>query len=53
MPWPSVRETWAQMHAVNLEGGFHLARELARELIAAKAARLVPAADLVACRHAA
>jgi len=30
-------ETWAQMHAVNLEGGFHLARELARELIAAKA----------------
>jgi 3-oxoacyl-[acyl-carrier protein] reductase len=24
------------MHAVNLEGGFHLARELARELIAAK-----------------
>src|SRR5258707_2020781 len=28
--------TWAQMHAVNLEGGFHLARELARELIAAK-----------------
>ena len=29
-------EVWAQMHAVNLEGGFHLARELARELIAAK-----------------
>ena len=29
-------ETWAEMHAVNLEGGFHLARELARELIAAK-----------------
>ena len=29
-------EIWAQMHAVNLEGGFHLARELARELIAAK-----------------
>jgi len=29
-------ETWARMHAVNLEGGFHLARELARELIAAK-----------------
>jgi 3-oxoacyl-[acyl-carrier protein] reductase len=27
-------ETWAQMHAVNLEAGFHLARELARELIA-------------------
>jgi 3-oxoacyl-[acyl-carrier protein] reductase len=30
-------ETWAEMHAVNLEAGFHLARELARELIAAKA----------------
>jgi len=29
-------ETWAQMHAVNLEAGFHLARELARPLIAAK-----------------
>jgi 3-oxoacyl-[acyl-carrier protein] reductase len=29
-------ETWAQMHAVNLEAGFHLARELARELIAGK-----------------
>jgi NAD(P)-dependent dehydrogenase (short-subunit alcohol dehydrogenase family) len=29
-------ETWAQMHAVNLEAGFHLARELARKLIAAK-----------------
>lgn len=28
-------ETWAQMHAVNLEAGFHLSRELARELIAA------------------
>src|SRR5215210_3134769 len=27
-------ETWAQMHAVNLEAGFHLARELARKLIA-------------------
>jgi 3-oxoacyl-[acyl-carrier protein] reductase len=31
------RETWAQMHAVNLDAGFHLARELARTLIAAKA----------------
>jgi 3-oxoacyl-[acyl-carrier protein] reductase len=31
------RETWAQMHAVNLDAGFHLARELARKLIAAKA----------------
>ena len=30
-------ETWAQMHAVNLEAGFHLARELARKLIADKA----------------
>lgn len=29
-------ETWAQMHAVNLEAGFHLSRELARGLIAAK-----------------
>jgi 3-oxoacyl-[acyl-carrier protein] reductase len=29
-------ETWQQMHAVNLEAGFHLARELARRLIAAE-----------------
>ena len=29
-------ETWEQMHAVNLEAGFHLARELARPLIAAR-----------------
>ena len=29
-------ETWAQMHAVNLDAGFHLSRELARDLIAAK-----------------
>ncbi|MGY4478885.1 SDR family NAD(P)-dependent oxidoreductase [Bradyrhizobium sp. USDA 3364] len=29
-------ETWRQMHAVNLEAGFHLSRELARKLIAAK-----------------
>ena len=29
-------EIWAQMHAVNLEAGFHLSRELARRLIAAK-----------------
>ena len=28
-------ETWAQMHAVNIDAGFHLARELARQLIAA------------------
>jgi len=30
-------ETWAKMHAVNLDAGFHLARELARKLIADKA----------------
>lgn len=30
-------ETWRQMHAVNIDAGFHLARELARELIAARA----------------
>ncbi|MES5481993.1 SDR family oxidoreductase [Bradyrhizobium sp. INPA03-11B] len=29
-------ETWQQMHAVNLDAGFHLSRELARKLIAAK-----------------
>lgn len=29
-------ETWAQMHAVNIDAGFHLARELARPLIAAR-----------------
>ena len=29
-------ETWEQMRAVNLDAGFHLARELARKLIAAK-----------------
>ena len=29
-------ETWAQMHAVNLDAGFHLSRELARKLIADK-----------------
>jgi NAD(P)-dependent dehydrogenase (short-subunit alcohol dehydrogenase family) len=27
-------ETWAQMHAVNIEAGFHLSRQLARKLIA-------------------
>jgi 3-oxoacyl-[acyl-carrier protein] reductase len=31
------RETWNRMHAVNIDAGFHLARELARKLIAAKA----------------
>jgi 3-oxoacyl-[acyl-carrier protein] reductase len=30
------RGTWQQMHAVNLDAGFHLARELAKDLIAAK-----------------
>ena len=30
-------ETWGQMHAVNLEAGFHLFRELARKLIADRA----------------
>ncbi len=29
-------ETWARMHAVNLEAGFHPSRELAKRLIAAK-----------------
>jgi 3-oxoacyl-[acyl-carrier protein] reductase len=29
-------ETWAQMHAVNIDAGFHLARELARPLIAGR-----------------
>ena len=29
-------ETWAQMHAVTIDAGFHLARELARALIAAE-----------------
>jgi 3-oxoacyl-[acyl-carrier protein] reductase len=29
-------ETWRQMHAVNIDAGFHLSRELARKLIAAK-----------------
>ena len=28
-------ETWARMHAVNIDAGFHLSRELARQLIAA------------------
>jgi 3-oxoacyl-[acyl-carrier protein] reductase len=31
-------ETWRQMHAVNIDAGFHLARELAKKLIAAKTA---------------
>jgi len=30
------RETWQQMHAVNIDAGFHLSRELARKLIAAR-----------------
>jgi NAD(P)-dependent dehydrogenase (short-subunit alcohol dehydrogenase family) len=32
------RTTWQEMHAVNLDAGFHLAREIARRLIAAKRA---------------
>ena len=31
-----TRETWERMHAVNIDAGFHLARELARRLIAAR-----------------
>jgi 3-oxoacyl-[acyl-carrier protein] reductase len=30
------RESWHQMHAVNIDAGFHLARELARSLIEAR-----------------
>jgi len=30
------RKTWQEMHAVNLDAGFHLAREIAKRLIAAK-----------------
>jgi len=30
-------ETWTQMHAVNIDAGFHLSRELSRKLIRAKA----------------
>lgn len=30
------RETWDRMRAVNIDAGFHLARELARKLMAAK-----------------
>jgi 3-oxoacyl-[acyl-carrier protein] reductase len=30
------QETWQRMHAVNIDAGFHLARELARQLIAAQ-----------------
>ena len=29
-------EIWRQMHAVNIDAGFHIARELARQLIAAR-----------------
>ncbi len=31
-----TEETWKQMHAVNVDAGFHLSRELASQLIAAK-----------------
>jgi len=30
------RDTWREMHAVNLDAGFHLAREIAKRLIAEK-----------------
>jgi 3-oxoacyl-[acyl-carrier protein] reductase len=30
------RRTWQEMHAVNLDAGFHLGREIAKRLIAAK-----------------
>lgn len=30
------RRTWQEMHAVNLDAGFHLSREIAKRLIAAK-----------------
>ncbi|MBR0828124.1 SDR family oxidoreductase [Bradyrhizobium manausense] len=30
------RTTWQEMHAVNLDAGFHLSREIAKRLIAAK-----------------
>jgi NAD(P)-dependent dehydrogenase (short-subunit alcohol dehydrogenase family) len=30
------RDTWQRMHAVNIDAGFHLARALARKLMAAK-----------------
>lgn len=29
-------QTWRRMHAVNIDAGFHLARELARQLVAAR-----------------
>src|SRR5215831_12117907 len=29
-------ETWRQMHAVNIDAGFHLSRDIARDLIAAR-----------------
>ena len=31
-----AQDTWARMHAVNVDAGFHLARDLARHLIAAR-----------------
>ena len=46
-------ETWERMRAVNVDAGFHLAREIARALIAAKRAGLVPDADVAARRDAA
>src|SRR5215831_7693068 len=46
-------EIWARMHAVNLDAGFHLARELARKLMATRTPGLVLDAHLAARRHAA
>ncbi|MHC2579212.1 NAD(P)-dependent dehydrogenase (short-subunit alcohol dehydrogenase family) [Bradyrhizobium diazoefficiens] len=47
------RRTWQQMHAVNLDAGFHLAREIAKRPDRGEAARLVPVPHLAACGHAA
>ena len=47
---PSATKPGQQMHAVNLEAGFHLARELARTADRGESARLVPVPDLAARR---
>src|SRR5258707_4444872 len=36
MRWRSANGTWERMRAVNVDAGFHLARELAQNLIAAR-----------------
>jgi 3-oxoacyl-[acyl-carrier protein] reductase len=36
-PFGVTDETWERMRAVNVDAGFHLARDIARDLIAAKA----------------